>query len=364
MATQANYGFAKDQSRAARTAKSTQDGENHGENQLLVSDDFVPTYKLYIYNILNLQHIRRLPPNFPRILIPACLPNEKFSFTTLPAVVRNRFNKPQTFEYYYSIEDGRKSASQILNPAGFPGIVWERQLVRNSSEVEFYIEGSNLNEIGCFWSQTRPQDQEQLDQEIKLFRDIATQTMQKLAKKARALGSDPKKVNDITPMMHFAMDYLGLKAPWHVDTYAIINCPTCGEEVRQGIVYHRNSMGDRCIVDLERAQKMGLAPVGDLSQPEKLEPAIVSSQPFDVHEIEAEQTEEDLRDKENKIIADAREIMEKRQKLAAKKRADTIAAKKKALNSDPTVDTPGVAQAAAGETGTVPPPPPDKEGFE
>lgn len=363
MATPApTYGFAKNQNRAAMNAKSTQDNENHGENTLLVSDDFVPEYKLYIYNISEEAYIRRLPPNFPMVLIPARLPDEKFAFTTMPAVVRNRFNKPQSFEYYYQIEDGRKSASQLLNPACFPGVAFERQLVPNNPAMDEQS-GNNLNELGVFWSQTRPQDTEQLDKEIAIFRAILTKKMKQLAETARAWGTDPKMVSRITPRMHRAMDYLGLKAPWHTDTYAIINCGTCGEEVRQGIVYHRNSMGDRCIVDLERAQKMGIAPGPEIiGKPVALAPAVTSTEAFPVTELGPEEDSEELtRENEDEILAAAKAIIANRQKQAVEKRKQTVEAKKKTLDADPTVNSPDVSKAA--ETAPMLPPKPGSEGF-
>ena len=330
-------------------AKSTQDGANHGETSLLISDDVIPDYKIYVYNITKEAYIRRLPPNFPGVIIPACIPGEKFSFTTLPPTVRNRFTKPGTFEYYYQVEDGRKSASQLLNPACFPGINWERQLVPNNAAMDEQT-GNNLNEFGVWWSLTRPQDTEQLDKEIKLFHEILTRKMRALAGLARQWGSDPKKVHEITPRMHAAMDFLGLKAPWHTDTYAIVNCPTCGEEVRDGVVYHRNSMGDRCIVDLERAQKMGIAPPPEIvGKPEPVAPRMVSSDPFEATEIRPQHTEEENREQEDLVLAHAERIRTERQQAAAAKRAATIAAKKKALHSDPTASTQDVNAAVDDE---------------
>src|ERR1700733_1707038 len=171
------YGFAKNQKRAAMNAKSTQDNVNHpADSTLIVSDDGkIPQYKIYIYNILAMPYVRRLPPNFPGVIIPACLPDQKFAFTTLPSYVRNKFNKPQTFDYYYQMEDGRRSAGQLLNPAAFPGIDWDRQLVANSASLDEQT-GNNLNEYGVFWSLTQPGDTEQLEREIKLFRDIVNRT--------------------------------------------------------------------------------------------------------------------------------------------------------------------------------------------
>jgi hypothetical protein len=56
-------------------------------------------------------------------------------------------------------------------------------------------------------------------------------------------------------MMHFAMDYLGKQAPWHMSMRHMISCPICGDQVPEGIAYHRNSFGDRCIIDMAKYER-------------------------------------------------------------------------------------------------------------
>ena len=53
-------------------------------------------------------------------------------------------------------------------------------------------------------------------------------------------------------MMHFAAEYFGITAPWHMSHRHKTECPNCGDLVLEGISYHRNAFGDLCIIDRER----------------------------------------------------------------------------------------------------------------
>jgi hypothetical protein len=59
------------------------------------------------------------------------------------------------------------------------------------------------------------------------------------------------------PETHTAMDALGLSAPWHAASVVEAFCPNCGEKVRQGVAFHRDSEGALCIIDTLRTFKAG-----------------------------------------------------------------------------------------------------------
>src|SRR5258708_39819209 len=97
----------------------------------------------------------------------------------------------------------------LLNPNSFPGTKWDSQ-IQNWDSEETAITGSanNLNLYGVWWSLTRPDEIERLDEEIKIFRDRTHVTMNKLVEQAELLSA-AGDLKGISPMMHFAMDYLG-----------------------------------------------------------------------------------------------------------------------------------------------------------
>lgn len=246
--------LSDDQNIGQMVGRRTQEAENN-KGITLRTTDVGPAadYVIYVYNLLAKEHVVEQPPNFPRFVIPACEEGMKFSVTTLPAYVNNKFNKPGTTEYRTEREDGRRYATCLLNPGAFPVTDVRAQLLEYKSLDQT---GNNLNVFGVFWSLTRPDDPA-LEKEIKLFTDRCTKTMNGLVKEAEKHNAAGKRER-ISPWMHFAMDYLGLQAPWHMSNERHMACPNCGESVRDGIAYHKNSMGDRCIIDIGRYATLGL----------------------------------------------------------------------------------------------------------
>jgi len=253
------HALAEKQNRALQAGHAKQFSENYGETTLTVSDEgpSAVTEVIHIYNILELSHEVTQPPNFPRFKVPACERGKQFSHTTIPRFIRNRFNKPGTSEYYYQREDGRKSANSLLNPAVHPASPWEMQFLeiapgdKRQADDQF---GNNLNAYGVFWSLSEPDDPD-LKQELELAKARVEHTFKTLVDQAEMLYAQNDR-KSITPRMHFAMDYLGLQAPWHQSTARMIACPNCGDLVRENTAYHKNAFGEKCIIDREKYDKL------------------------------------------------------------------------------------------------------------
>lgn len=247
--------LSQNQQRASNKARGMQDSENHGSVTLDTQDiDHDPGYVIYIYNILDREWTVRQPPLFPMLMIPACPKGQPFSFTILPAFVKLPYLKPGGTEYYYKNEDGRKAATSLLNPSAFPGTKWESQIQKWDSPDQM---NNNLNAYGVFWSLTKPDETEKLKKEITIFKKRVQSTMDELIREGERLNSMGDKGRPlISPLMHFAMDYQGKQAPWHMASFHMITCPNCGEPVQEGIAYHKNAFGERCIVDYERYEEM------------------------------------------------------------------------------------------------------------
>lgn len=265
--------LAQDQKRAMSQAREMTYNENHGATTLVTQDRVQePDYLIYVYNILEQEHIVRQPPLFATFHIPACKKGEKFAYTVLPAFVNEVYQKAGTTELTYKSIDGRKAATSLLNPGAFPGIKWEGQVYDWKTDDQT---GNNLNKYGCFWSLTRPDEKEKLEAEIKIFREIVRGTMEELIKEAETkYESGERKL--ITPRMHFAMDYLGKQAPWHMSMKHMISCPNCGDSIQEGIAYHKNAFGEKCIVDMERYLKsvVQTRPARQVASEEDMEVAI------------------------------------------------------------------------------------------
>jgi hypothetical protein len=239
--------------KAMREARGLQDAENtRGTTLMTQAQGADAGYVIYVYNILaGFEHpVINQPPDFSAFKIPVCPRGQKFSYTTLPAFTKTKFNKPGTTEYYYTNRDGREAANSLLNPDAHPGNPWGAQLSESTAFGNNDMTGVNRNSFGVFWSLTKPDDPK-LEEEIKLFRKRCDKTMRGLVDEGNTLNaSNDRKA--ITPLMHFAMEYFHLEAEWHRSHEHRVPCPNCGEPVREGIAYHKNEFGDRCIIDRER----------------------------------------------------------------------------------------------------------------
>ena len=234
----------------------TQNAPENGGAELTVQDSGPePGYFIYVYNILEQEYVVNQPPLFPAFHIPGCKKGEKFSFTILPAFVNEVYNRAGTYETYTKRMDGRKAATSLLNPDAYPGIDW-------ASQVQEWTErdgnGSNLNKFGVFWSLTRPDEKEKLDEEIAIFKKIVNGTMQGLVRQAEKLAISPRVEDrlEIGQKHHFAADYLGITAPWHTPMHHMVTCPNCGDPIREGIAYHKNAFNEKCIVDPSKYAKL------------------------------------------------------------------------------------------------------------
>ena len=242
---------AREQNRARMIGKAQQNAQNMGENILEVQDARGQDgYVIYVYNIVDLPHPVRQTGFY--LNIPACPKGQKVAWTTLPAWTRDIYVKPGSTEYMYKMIDGRKAATSLLNPAAYPSKDWDTQLANWQADDQ---QGNNLNAYGCWWSLTMPEETDKLDREIALFKKRVLDTMNGLVAQAELFYAAGDR-KSITPLMHFAMDYLKKKAEWHMSMQHMISCPNCGEDIVDGIAYHKNDFGEKCIVDVERYEKM------------------------------------------------------------------------------------------------------------
>jgi hypothetical protein len=222
---------------------------------------------IYIYNTLDMAHVIEQPPLFGHMHIPACPKGKKFIYTVIARYVKIPYEDYARSERRYEIEDGRWSATSLLNPSVHPASPWESQFRERTTHGD--QTGNNLNAFGVFWSLTKPDDPK-LEQEIEMItrgrdgRSGVLKTRRDLVAEGERLNAVPKNRELITPRMHFAMDYLGLKAEWHMLHEHMVNCPNCGELIREGLAYHRNAFNEKCVVDWRRTVEAGALKLEDV----------------------------------------------------------------------------------------------------
>jgi hypothetical protein len=255
---EATRGLAAD-SPIAKKMTAIKNNEENGQAMLSTSDEDPNVGVIYIYNCVpGLQHAPICqPPNFPNFKVPECKPGQKVGYSTIRALIKNRFTRPGTDETYYIQEDGRKHANSLLNPSVHPSSPWEtqlREIAPGTPGVAQDQYGNNMNAFGIWWSLTAPDDPA-LDGEIQKFKARFENTCRGLIAAAEEKAAKNER-HMITPREHFAMEYLGLEANWHQTTARFTNCPNCGERIREGIAYHKNFANDVCVIDAEKYYKI------------------------------------------------------------------------------------------------------------
>jgi hypothetical protein len=208
---------------------------------------------IFLYNILrgwDFPPVQQ-PPTFPNFKIPSVPAGEDFAFTLLSETVNELYAKPGTDEVLYITRPGTEAANSLVNPDQHPGNPWDAQFrdIRKFGNGD--MGACNLNELGVWWSWTEPDDPK-LIEEINRMRKRVDQTMKALINEGNTLNLTPDGRTQITPLHHFAMDYFHLQSKWHESMEHLVPCPNCQMPVRQGIAYHKNEFGDRCIIDRER----------------------------------------------------------------------------------------------------------------
>lgn len=208
---------------------------------------------IFLYNILAGWDFPAVtqPPTFPMFKIPEIPKGEDFSFTLLPEMVNEIYAKPGTDEILYITRPGTEAANSLVNPDQHPGNPFEAQFRDISKFGNRDMGGTNLNDLGVWWSWTEPDDAK-LVEEINRMRKRVDGTMRALIKEANHLNVTKGGPEQITPLHHFAMDYFHLQSIWHSSMEHLVPCPNCAQPVRQGIAYHKNEFGDRCIIDRDR----------------------------------------------------------------------------------------------------------------
>jgi hypothetical protein len=64
---------------------------------------------------------------------------------------------------------------------------------------------------------------------------------------------------------HMAAEMFGVDVEWHRVVSAKIECPNCGEKIKEGLAYHRNN-GILCVLDWTRAYRAGAIKKEDIPE--------------------------------------------------------------------------------------------------
>jgi len=198
-------------------------------------------YFIYVFNVGGKNH----PITHPLVKgnIPACPPGERYKLAfKLPNIMTQVWADDATGLPRTHAEYGERVATDLINPANLGIDQWA-----NLDESQIISSGQDMAKFGVFWSLSEvPSDEElvKITEKMKKHYRVLIGRADELARKG--------KLEDITQDMHMAADYFQYEASWHAQVEMPTNCPNCGEKIRKGIAYHKNSMDMVCVIDRKR----------------------------------------------------------------------------------------------------------------
>lgn len=219
-----------------------------------------PEYFVYLYNVSESPFVISRPPLFKEFTIPGRKSEQRYALATkLPQPLLIPKGNVDSNEVDMVPTDCRRIAMDIINPDNY-GIDQDAH-VPNVTGI-----GNNLGAKGVFYSLNGPGGSKfgQLEEPTKEEIDRAYARMEKFYQfkldEARAMEvSNPADLSKlISPEHHAAADYFGEERPWHTKKSKPMDCPNCGERIKQGAAFHKTDEGVFCIIDWKRAVVSGI----------------------------------------------------------------------------------------------------------
>lgn len=215
-------------------------------------------YFIYIFNTGAMKHVVDRPPMFLKVNIPACNKGERYRIAfKLPNICHQTWPDPDTGTPRVHSEYGERVAMDMINPNNL-GVDQDAEI--DPSTV--FSAGNDLSVFGVFWSRNETPTEEEL-QKAEARRDKYYRRLITTAREKARLG----KHVDITDIEHMAAEHFRLNESWHTVVEAPIDCPNCGEQIKAGVAYHKNSMDLICVLDWDRAIAAGAKKESDRPKP-------------------------------------------------------------------------------------------------
>lgn len=211
-----------------------------------------PDYYIYIYSVADRDFVVSQPPLFRQLIFSAKEPNQRYrQVLKIPAPFQQVDREGAVGDIIVRAHPAERVAQSLCNPNN---VTLDQDAV--PPETAILGLGQDLNAQGVFWSKNHPPTEE----EIKAAEKRRERYYRSLIERARTLEiANPKELEGlINQDYHMAAEYFGVETSWHRKMVKAEECPNCGETIKPGIAYHKNSLGFLCIVDMERAKKAGV----------------------------------------------------------------------------------------------------------
>lgn len=207
-------------------------------------------------------------PIYRNVVIPAC-PKDKRYLTfmkishpiTIPTVDPDNPAGPPKLIF----ENAKRAALCVCNPSyvGVDLAIQDRPI-----DLQYQIASSecDLTRQGIFASLNEVPTEEELKKAESRRVAYYKQIFQKMNELWRA---DPKEAqNQLNLDHHLAAEMFAIDVDWHKISTPKIECPNCGEKIKEGIAFHYSN-GTRCILDYERAWLAGAIKKEEVPEPKR-----------------------------------------------------------------------------------------------
>jgi hypothetical protein len=243
-----------------------QDGPSAQEVALYLDPDQMrrPEYTVYLHSISK-RSFEQPHPIFRNVIIPAC-PKEKRYITfmrinhpvQIPTVNPDNVSGPPIIR----IENAKRAALCVCNPS-YVSSDLSAQDNPPPDWAQIASGECNLTRQGVFASMNEVPTED----ELKKAEDRRLAYYKFRFEEANGLlRSDPKKLQEVLSLdHHMAAEMFGQDVDWHRVTTPKIECPNCGEKIKEGIAFHYSN-GARCVLDWERAYLAGAVKKEDVPE--------------------------------------------------------------------------------------------------
>ena len=235
-----------------------------GPSAIWLNPDEVRQTQYYVYvHSVSKRSFEQPHGMYRNVIIPAC-PKDKRYITVLklahpvqyPVHDPDKSNDPTQLK----VENAIRVALSIINPDYPP--VPDLTLQEKELPVESQLSGGcDLARQGVFVSLN----------EVPTEEELQKAEARRLAYYKKIFGhanelfrTDPKALSQmLTIDHHMAADLFGQDTGWHNAVTPKIECPNCGEKIKEGIAFHFSN-GTRCILDWKRAYLAGAVKKADV----------------------------------------------------------------------------------------------------
>ena len=251
------------------TAGAIKDGPNAREKSIYLDPDQMrrAEYTVYLHSISK-RSFEQPHPIYRNVVIPAC-PKDKryitFMLITHPVQIATVDPDNVSGPLKWFFENAKRAALCVCNPS-YVGNDLDVQDKEIANQYQIASSESNLTQQGVFASLNEIPTEE----ELKKAEGRRTAYYKRIFEEMNGLfRADPKTAQErLGTDHHLAAEMFAIDVDWHKLTTPKIECPNCGEKIKEGIAFHRVN-GDLCVLDWERAYLSGAIKKDQVPEPKR-----------------------------------------------------------------------------------------------